>query len=280
MPDKNTITPVNLDNIPPMPRVAAEIMNQLNAPNSSADRLADIIASDPAVAVRVLRIANSSFYSLSRQVTNLSMAIVVLGERTLKNLVLAASLRGINREFGPKEKMLWEDSMVCALASRFLARALAVGDPEDAFVAGLFRHIGLIVMNNQSERNFDPVFDLLRKGKDSSAVERAEFGATHADIGAAVLEHWNLSESLCFVAAHHENPQPDPTIDTVHLNMTAVVNIADCIPGAFGIFGPPWQTDFSSLPGAQQMTLDREQLTNLIDEFRAIFKQNQQQFLA
>lgn len=280
MPDKNTITQVNLDNIPPMPRIAAEVMNQLNAPNSSANRLADIVASDPALAVRVLRIANSSFYSMSRQVTNLSMAVVVLGERTLKNLVLAASLRGLNREFGLKEKMLWEDSMVCALASRFLARALVVGDPEDAFVAGLFRHIGLIVMNNQAERNFDPVFNLLRKGKDSSAAERAEFGATHADIGAWVLEHWNLSESLCFVASHHENPQPDPAINTAHLNMTAVVNIAGCIPGVFGIFGSPWQTDFSSLPGAKQLTLDTQSLTRLVDEFRAIFKQNQQQFLA
>ncbi len=280
MPNKNTIAHVNLDNIPPMPRVAAEIMNQLKAADSSADRLADILASDPAVAARVLRIANSSFYSMSRQVTNLSMAVVVLGERTLKNLVLAASLRGLNREFGPREKMLWEDSMVCALASRFLARTLAVGDPEDAFVAGLFRHIGLIVMNNQPERNFDPVFDLLRQGSDSSPAECAEFGATHAAIGAAVLEHWNLPENLSVVAAHHDNPQLGTVTDTTHLHMIAVVNIAGIIPGVFGLFGSPWKTDFSVLPGVQQLSLTTEKLTDLIDEFHTIFKQNRREFLA
>jgi HD-like signal output (HDOD) protein len=279
MTDKN-INHFDIDCIPPMPRVAAEIMTQLNSPQSSADRLADIIASDPAVAARVLRIANSSFYSMSRQVTNLSMAIVVLGERTLKNLVLAASLRGINRVFGPKEKMLWEDSMVCALAARFLAQALAVGNPEDVFVAGLFRHIGLIVMNNQPGKDTEFIVESLRQGNDPSEQEQAEFGATHNDIGAMVLEHWNLSEQLCFVARHHANPQPDPAVDATLIRMTAVVNIAGYIPGYFGIFGTPWQTDFSSLPGARLLELDAAGLNPLIEEFRIIFQKNRQQFLA
>lgn len=280
MPHTNKSTRIDLDNIPPMPRVAAEIMTQLNSPQSSAERLADIIASDPAVAARVLRIANSSFYSMSRQVTNLSMAIVVLGERTLKNLVLAASLRGINRVFGAKEKMLWEDSMVCALASRFLAQALAVGNPEDVFVAGLFRHIGLIVINNQPDLDTDYIIPSLRQGTDHSEYEQAQFGATHSDIGATVLERWNLSEQLCYVARHHAAPRPDPAVDTTLTSITAVVNIADYLPGYFGIFGTPRQIDLAAIPGARMLELNAAGLGSLIDEFHEIFKQNRQQFLA
>ena len=280
MPTSNKNTKVDLDNIQPMPRVAAEIMLQLQSPQSSAERLADIIASDPAVAARVLRIANSSFYSMSRQVTNLSMAIVVLGERTLKNLVLAASLRGINREFGPKEKMLWEDSMVCALASRFLARALAVGNPEDVFVAGLFRHIGLIIMNNQSDLDTDYIIQSLRRGTNFAEHERTTFGATHGEIGAAVLEHWNLSEHLCYVARHHADPHLDPSVDTTLVNMTAIVNMAGYIPKHFGLFGTPLQVDFSSLPGAKLLSLEGDGLKSLVEEFRIIFQKNRQQFLA
>ena len=280
MPHTNKSTRIDLENIPPMPRVAAEIMTQLKSPQSSAERLADIIASDPAVAARVLRIANSSFYSMSRQVTNLSMAIVVLGQRTLKNLVLAASLRGVNRVFGAKEKMLWEDSMVCALASRFLAQALAVGNPEDVFVAGLFRHIGLIVINNQPDLDTDYIIQSLRQGTDRSEYEQAQFGTTHSDVGATVLEHWNLSEQLCYVARHHANPRPDPAVDTSVTSMTAVVNIAGHIPGHFGIFGTSRQIDFSALPGAVILELNAAGLGSLIDEFHEIFKQNRQQFLA
>lgn len=280
MPNKYQLPDVNLDSIPPMPQVAAEMMKLLNSPQSSAGRLADIVASDPAVAARVLRIANSSFYSMSRQVTNLSMAIVVLGERTLKNLVLAASLRGINRVFGPNEKMLWEDSMVCALASRFLARALSTGDPEDAFVAGLFRHIGLIFMNNQEDKATDFIFDSLRYGTDRTEQERESFGATHAEIGAAVLESWNLSEALCFVARHHAECDLDPAADPDLIKVTAVVNIAGYLPGYFGIFGSPRTTDFVSLPGVKQLGLDVDKLAELIEEFRQVFEQNRQSFLA
>lgn len=280
MSDKYQLPHVNPDSIPPMPQVAAEMMKLLNSPQSSAGRLADIVASDPAVAARVLRIANSSFYSMSRQVTNLSMAIVVLGERTLKNLVLAASLRGINRVFGPKEKMLWEDSMVCALASRFLARALSAGDPEDAFVAGLFRHIGLIFMNNQKDKETDFIFNSLRYGTDRDEREREIFGATHAEIGAAVLESWNLSEALCFVARHHAECNPDPATDPSLAKVTAVVNIAGYLPGYFGIFGTLRIIDFALLPGVKQLDIDVDNLAELIEEFRQVFEQNRQSFLA
>ncbi len=279
MPITDNMTQIDLDNMPPMPRVAAEVLHQLNTPDSSARGLADIIAADPAVAARVLRIANSSFYSLSRQVTNLSMAIVVLGERTLKNLVLAASLRGLNRVFGPKEKMLWEDSMVCALASRFMSRALAIGDPEDAFVDGLFRHIGLIVMNNHNEDHFDPVFDVLRTGADSGKIELAHFGATHGDIGAMVLEHWNLSEDLCHICRYHNNLEAAPAKDENLQRITALINLTNYFPGYFSIFGSPWQIDLAATPGARHLALDTQRMSTLADEFNDIFNQNRQQFL-
>lgn len=280
MSPEKTLRHIDLDSIPPMPRVAAEIMQQLNSPQSSAEQLAEIIASDPVVAARVLRIANSSFYSMSRQVTNLAMAVVVLGERTLRNLVLAASLRSLNREFGPREKILWEDSMVCALASRFLARSLRIGDPEDLFVAGLFRHIGLIVMNSLDRFDTDFIVDSLRRGADFSQREMETFGAHHNDIGAAILEHWNLAESLCYITRHHGQPAADPAVDADLVKMTAVVNIAGALPGYLGIFGRPLATDFMFLPGTEMLDLDEDKMDELIAEFRLIFEQNRRQFLA
>lgn len=276
----NLANQFHLEDIPPMPQVAADILQQLNNPDSSARGLADIIAADPAVAARVLRIANSSFYSMSRQVTNLSMAIVVLGERTLKNLVLAASLRGLNRQFGPREKMLWEDSMVCALASRFMSRALAIGDPEDLFVDGLFRHIGLIVMNNHNSEKFAPIFDALCRGAERAEIERAQFGATHGEIGAMVLEHWNLAEDLCHICRYHDNLEGAPTEGKDLQQKTALINVTSYFPGYFGIFGSPWQIDPASLPGAEALALDPEKMTTLVAEFKDIFNQNRQQFLS
>ncbi len=94
--------------------------------------------------------------------------------------------------------------MVCALGARFLARKLSVADPEEAFMAGLFRHIGLVVLNNQKEKAGDFIISSVSLNRqDMAERERDLFGATHAEIGAAVLEYWKLSEVLSLVALHH-----------------------------------------------------------------------------
>ena len=69
-----------------------------------------------------------------------------MGEKTLKSLVLASSLKGINKSFGLMEKMLWEDSLGCAIGARVTALRFKSAEPEEAFLAGLFRHIGKMVL--------------------------------------------------------------------------------------------------------------------------------------
>ena len=81
-----------------------ETIKLINSQDSSAEKLAEVVSRDPVVMARVLKIANSSFYSMSRQVTSLSKAIVILGEKTLRNLVLAASMHGMHRSFGRLKK--------------------------------------------------------------------------------------------------------------------------------------------------------------------------------
>lgn len=271
----------DLDRLPTMPLVAAQMMELLNMPEASADRMSSVISKDAAVSARVLKIANSSFYSMSRKVTSLPTAIVILGERTLRNLVLAASIRGMNQSFGAVAKMLWEDSMVCALGARFLARKLSVADPEEAFMAGLFRHIGLVVLNNQKEKAGDFIISSVSLNRqDMAERERDLFGATHAEIGAAVLEYWKLSEVLSLVALHHcDGALPSDTCkDTVKL--TALINIAGSLPSYFGIFGVRRELDLESLPGITMLELDPGLVTENIDEFKAIFEENRGDFLS
>ncbi len=272
----------DLDKLPTMPLVAAQMMELINAPETSAAALAKVVSKDPAVAARVLKIANSSFYSMSRQVTSLATAVVILGERTLKSLVLAASMRGMNQSFGKIEQMLWEDSMVCALGSRYLARKLGLADPEEAFMAGLFRHIGLTILNNQNDKA-TPFIEKLMWPDSRGAMAKQEdelFGSNHAQIGAAVLEHWKLSETLSLVALHHSDVALDPEVDSSTVNLTCVVNIAGHLPGYFGIYGAPKERQLDNVLGAKKLNLDLEQLEKVIAEFHQIFKENRNDFLS
>lgn len=270
-----------LDSLPTMPVVAAQMIELINSPNTSASQLANVVSKDATVAARVLKIANSSFYSMSRQVATLSTAIVILGERTLKNLVLAASMRGMHLKFGALEQMLWEDSMICALGSRFLARRLYCSDPEEAFMAGLFRHIGKVVLSSQlhqADRKF--LEQMVRAETAGQAnLERQVYGASHAEVGAAVLEHWKMSEDLCLVALHHgDGIVPEEKNETV-LNLVSLVNIANEFSSLFGLFGQPRQVDLGELPGAVRLRLKRGHLEELVDEFRGVFAENRESFL-
>lgn len=270
-----------LNKLPTMPVVAAQMIELINAPDTSTNQLAKVVEKDAAVSARVLKIANSSFYSMSRKVTTLSTAIVILGERTLKNLVLAASMRGMHRSFGDVEQMLWEDSMVCALGSRFLARKLLLADPEEAFMAGLFRHIGKVVLNNQDTTARQLLAEMVKSGARNHAErERTAFGATHSEIGAAVLEHWNLSETLSLVALHHYDVDLSGIVDLGVINLIGLVNIASEFPAIFGIYGAPQEIDLTALPGAKLLDLDAEKITDLLEEFGSVFEANRKEFLA
>ena len=270
-----------LDKLPTMPLVAAQMIELINSPATSAKQLAKVISKDAAVAARVLKIANSSFYSMSRQVTTLSTAIVILGERTLKNLVLAASMRGMHQTFGKVEQMLWEDSMVCALGSRFLARKLHLADPEEAFMAGLFRHIGKVVINCQDSEGKKSISEMVTFEEQALAAHELDaFGATHAEIGAAVLEHWQLSEALSLVALHHFDVELSGIEDPIVINLICLVNIASGFSAIFGLLGVPREIDLKLLPGAKALNLDADKLAELLEEFKSVFEENRDEFLA
>ncbi len=272
----------DIDKLPTMPLIATRMVELINSPRSSADEMARVISGDPAISARVLKIANSSFYSMARQVKTLSTAIVILGERTLRNLVLAASLRGINTQFGPMEQLLWEDAMTCALGARFLARSLRAGDPEEAFIAGLFRHIGRVVFNNQHPDQYKVIVaGQQRCGLELLRLEKEQFGIDHAELGAAVLSHWQLSEVMSLVALHHHDQGLTELDDSEARTLTALVNIASEFPLMLGIFGElESDIDLAALPGARMFDLDATRLAELVEEFREVFEENRDDFLS
>jgi HD-like signal output (HDOD) protein len=280
----NLATVVNsIGDLPPMPVVAVKVLDLLQDSNASVDRLAATISSDQAVSARVLKIANSSFYSLRRQVTTLEHAIVIMGERTLKSLVLASSLKGINKSFGLMEKMLWEDSLGCAIGSRITALWFKSADPEEAFLAGLFRHIGKMVMNNVDSNMFRSVLEGVYNGEGSEQdLERHYFPFGHAEIGGAVMEKWNFSDQLTKVTRFHDEIEVFADEDYSLYRLAATVNLADAMCRYLGVGqrGPESDLDLLQTPGAQVLKVDADQLAQLVEEFRSFYEQERDTFLA
>jgi HD-like signal output (HDOD) protein len=269
--------------LPPMPVVAVKVIQLLQDPKTSSVELAEAISRDQAVSARVLKIANSSFYSLKRQVKTLEHAIAILGEKTLKSLVLAASLKGLNKSFGLMEKMLWEDSIGGATGARMIALYLQSADPEEAFLAGLFRHIGRMVMNNLDPVRFRQVMEEAYNGESRlEELERRHFPFSHAVIGAAVMEKWNFSETLSRTVRHHEDMGISAGEDPHLYRLTALVNLADHLCRRLGIgqSRPEEELDVTQSPGAKALGIEAEPARLFLEEFRTVFEKDRDFFLA
>ena len=274
----------SISDLPPMPAVATKVLGLLGDPNVNYQKLGEVISSDPAVSARLLKVANSSFYSMKRRIKTLDHAISIIGEKTLRSLVLAASLQGLNKSYGLLEKILWEDSIGCAVGCRELARKFSAADPEEAFLAGLFRHLGKVVMNNTDPEAFRSLVEAEYAGEgDYEELEGRFFPYAHAVVGAAVLEKWNFSRTLVMSTLHHDDLRVDheeeDTSDDLK-RLTAIVNLSDCICRRLGIGQreADESVDVASCLGAVALELDENAIQEAIDQVSVVFDENRGSF--
>lgn len=275
----------SIKDLPPMPAVAIKVLELLGDPNVKYEKLGEAISADPAVSARLLKVSNSAFYSMNRQIKTLSHAIAIVGERTLRSLVLAASLEGMNKSYGLLEKLLWEDSIGCAVGCRILARRFATVDPEEAFLAGLFRHLGKIVMNYSDPDSFRSLVEAAyEEGTNTAELEGRYFPYAHAVVGAAVLDKWNFNRSLVMTTLHHEDLHiavDEEEDGETMMKLTATVNFADhvCLKLGIGQREPKEDLDLLDCPGAKELGLSVEDIDSAVAEVSEVFAENRDFFI-
>jgi len=215
-----------------LPEIALEVMRLAEDPQSTGDDLDRLLSRDPTLCARVLRVVNSAFYGVRRDVSSVSTAIVVLGFAAVKNIAIAASLARMFRVnalpggFEPRD--LWAHAIGVATASRQIAGKVRGVDPSDAFLAGLIHDIGLIV-EMQSCR--DQFVALLADVNANPALpfreaELRNIGATHEAFGEALAHAWRFPVALQRVSGWHHAPLSLPPTER---QLTAIVHVADCL---------------------------------------------------
>ena len=182
--------------LPTIPVVATRVMQLMQEENATADDLARVVASDPAVAARVLKISNSSFYGCQRQIQTLPHAVMMLGVVTLKSVVVAASAKQVYHPFGLTEKLLWEHSFGAGLAARIIASETRVVNPDEAFLGGLFHDLGKQIMNFIDKERFQEAIQrCYNEGASFEDAEQQLFPYTHEEAGALVIRKWNFPKT-------------------------------------------------------------------------------------
>lgn len=201
-PDTESATKLaaSVVDIASLPMACTRVTHLANDPQSSAQEIAEVVSLDPGLSGRLLKLVNSAYYALPDKVDTVSSAVRVLGTDALRNLALAtgaiATLNKIGNELVDMEEF-WRTSVHCALLSRELSRVVFRSSPEQFFAIGLLHGIGQLVMASQAPDHTLEVRKRLRvPGAQRVATELDVFGFSFADVGAELMQAWQLPASL------------------------------------------------------------------------------------
>jgi HD-like signal output (HDOD) protein len=201
--------------LPTPPRVALEVLRMAGRDDVSVGQVAALIEKDAALAARLLKTVNRAFYGVRRQVGSVRQAAVLLGLRAVKLIALNFSI------FGEKQmgrgvldyEAHWRRSLVCGIFASKLAPKVNLGPVDEAYVAGLLAHIGVLVLCQCMPDRYGPVLaESAERRVPLAQVEASRLGVTHGQVGQWLLDKWQLPEAVCeAIGAHHNRPGPEDT---------------------------------------------------------------------
>ncbi len=230
--------------LPPMPHVASRAISMVEDPDTTANELEKLLSSDAALAARVLKIANSAMFSRQREITTLTQAIMIIGFKALKGIIVAATLRQLNKRSGPHETMVWQNSVVTAMLSNLICQKLRKRYIDEMFLLGLLHSLGQIVLLTQMGNDYKKVFDAIKgKSLDFLKAEQEVLGFAHPLIGALVAKKWNFSADTCQIILHYrdavDGDKPESELD----EKIAIIQLADMLAHLSGVGNPEGYPD-------------------------------------
>lgn len=241
--------------LPSLEPVITHLLASFEQPDIDLAHVASDIASDQALVVRVLRLANSPFYGLASRVGSIKEAVLVLGFRNVRAAVVAIALTRcfVDRHVaGFDAREFWRHSTAVGIAAREIARRCR--RPDDvAFTGGVIHDIGVLVLMTVAPVEMARVLAHCREhGSMIREAEQAVLGVDHAAVGALLVRKWGLPAELCDGIAMHHAPD-DATADS----LANILHLADVTVRTMGLPG-----DESRLvPRISEVALNRLGLT-------------------
>ena len=222
--------------MPTLPAVAVQVLELTSRRDVELAAIARVVENDPAIAMRVLKTVNSSFYGLTRRVGSIRQALAYLGMETVKGLVLGFSLA---RTFQDDDDVVfdfedyWRRSIMTASAARALAGMTRSCDPDEAFVAALVRDVGMIALWKHFDDRYLQLLDLATGDHEALAgLERRHFEIDHAEVGAGMLEGWKFpSEIVDVVLLHHHGAEVAASDESMRRIVLLAGHVAEGLGG-------------------------------------------------
>ncbi|NOZ38029.1 MAG: HDOD domain-containing protein [Gammaproteobacteria bacterium] len=213
-----------------LPEITLRINEMVNDPDCDIDSIGKLISQDPALAVRLLGIANSPFYGFSTEVSTVTRAIAVLGINKIRDIVLSASATkafdGIPVDIIAVDDF-WQHSLYCGVLGQTLAKQTTL-DADAVFIAGLLHDIGQLILFNRYPQEMHDIILRTIEGEaplTMVAAEQERLGTNHTQVGAELARSWHLPTHIEEAIAWHHEPENAPT----HQQEVALIYIANAV---------------------------------------------------
>ncbi|MDA8141576.1 MAG: HDOD domain-containing protein [Desulfobacteraceae bacterium] len=216
-----------IDAMPTLPTLVGRVLTITSDPNSSADDLLQAIEPDQSMTVKILKVANSAFYSRVRKVADLKQALMVLGFQEVRNLVLASAVfnnfQKIRKVKEFDARAFWRHSFITGLAAKGMAGPLKLAAGE-MFIAGLIHDIGKLALLTALPLEFVRTMKMSGNyGLEGLIAEKHVLGLSHTDVGMRVLKRWMFPNHLVVATGFHHQPATDDSLRVYPL----VVQLSD-----------------------------------------------------
>jgi HD-like signal output (HDOD) protein len=200
-----------MDDLPPMPQIVIKAREVMADPSAGINDLVNLFEKDQSIVTKVLRLGNSAYYGVSGKVTTVKHAAVLLGLKTLSEVITMAGISNImGRElkgYGLDSGDLWRHSLAVGFGAQFLADRVKPSQSNDAFVAGLIHDAGKIVLDEYIIERKDEVEVFLADGEHTFFnAEKTLLGLDHAEIAGNICKKWVIPESITKAIRWHHRP--------------------------------------------------------------------------
>ena len=214
-----------IQTLPVLPQVAMRVAERMKSPTATIEEISNLIRSDVGLTGKVLRLANSSYYSIPGGVSDVQKALQFLGFNTIAQLVLTSSVFGAFKSQGSREFPLssfWSHSFAVGLLSELTARNFQLPNPSDCFVGGLMHDTGKLILMELAPEQLSKVVHHSRENKMSFIdAEKSLNFTTHVELGTALASYWKLPSNVVAIIEHHH----DDEAKTIESKIVAWANV-------------------------------------------------------
>jgi len=225
-----------VDDIPAFPQTVINIMALLKEPRSAAVDIEREVMKDQGLTTKMLKMANSAFYSGRRQIKTVADATVLLGFDTVQSLVLASTVGKVMEKelkgYSYERNALWRQSQISAIMARAIAKKAKFSNPDIAYTAGLLKDVGKVILDEYVHESYQEILTKIsNEVMPYVAAEEEILGFNHGQVGARIVEKWNLASELVDAIEYHH--KPFQSMDNIEL--VSIVHISDGLVMMMGI---------------------------------------------